>query len=214
MWVLFAGLILKYLLWFEIEAFWPPDMTKDAFMEWLSKVRKTHGIGLFAILMLGKSDQNAGELILDSDCRSDVADASAEDCWFIYFKSTQATEESETDLHKDHAKAVSSVAKWLELKMSEFPCIVFFEQPEEGQRFIYVPLEGLSKDGIVDVVQEIFDEVRRVKNEKTSNFSVFDTIARFQRLKELKAQVRNIVNSFSLVAMHFAAELINKNGSL
>jgi hypothetical protein len=212
MWFLVSLLVLKYLLWLEYDFIWKEGTTVDEFIGSLKKLKRKVASPVFGILMLGKSDKDAGEIINLEAYKFDIAKAAGTDCWFLYFFEN-APEEGQVsrNLHYEHVEGVNQVAEWLSLKKSKFPCFVLFEMPYlEKKEILYVSLKGLSKEGIVQRVREIFDHVDKVKAETTSNFSPFEAIKSFKRSESVKATVITIVFTLSQAAKDIAVELFDR----
>ena len=208
MWALWMALvaIMVSLLEIGVET---TSLDKPGFLEWMRNLRQSKGVGLFGLILAGHSDDSAGEVIDDPDYREDIARFSAEDCWFVYF--VRESDAEERTPHQQHAESVHEVVKWLGLDIEEMPCLVFFERPEYDH-YLYIPLDGLNKYGIVAEVRSIFEHVRREKFH--TNFSTYRAVESYNRTRKRNAIGRSLFSFVYQASVDIAVKILSPNSNI
>lgn len=185
---------------------------KASFGDWAKEFRIQEGVALFGILVLGESDIEAGKIINDENFRKDIARYSDKDCWFIYFiQSTQNKNEEQNHLspHHQHAEGVNSIKDELNLNIKEIPYFIFFERPEE-HRYVYLPLNGLSKEEIMQEVKSMFEVVRTERGK--TNYSPFKAIQKYKNTKTVGNVTSNIWKKIEEIGIVVIISQINSGG--
>lgn len=168
----------------------------------LKEIRAKDAYGLYGMIMTDKSDQEVREVVNNQRYRDDIADVSSKDCCFIYFKNPEQIDKP-IDLYDQHADRVHDIAEWLDLKISKFPCFLFFERLEY-KKHIYIPLQGKSARGIVQEVRQIFEMVRRLR--KADRLSPYEAVAKYEKAQRRRYRGRAIIELFMNMSVKYAVE--------